>query len=139
MALGTMMAMGGRFADAAGGLQGLRWDARIVVLDTDHAENEHYARQRAILDEDEAGLRERDIVVIRLVGDEVSSTPDVEGLEAGAIRETLGLDGAGFTVLLIGKDGTVKRRSHEPVSLSSLFEQIDAMPMRRREMREQGN
>jgi hypothetical protein len=36
----------------------------------------------------------------------------------------------------VGKDGTVKRRSEAPVPLSQVFEQIDSMPMRQREMRE---
>jgi hypothetical protein len=35
----------------------------------------------------------------------------------------------------VGKDTTVKRRGSAPVAMESLFEQIDRMPMRRREMR----
>ncbi|MCS4120976.1 hypothetical protein GGP45_001318 [Salinibacter ruber] len=42
-----------------------------------------------------------------------------------------------FRVVLVGKDGTEKRREAEPVSARSVFDTIDAMPMRQREMREQ--
>jgi len=42
-----------------------------------------------------------------------------------------------FRVVLVGKDGTEKRRDAEPVAARSLFDTIDAMPMRQREMREQ--
>jgi hypothetical protein len=36
--------------------------------------------------------------------------------------------------LLIGKDGGVKLRSSEPVSVKDIFGLIDSMPMRRQEM-----
>jgi hypothetical protein len=41
-----------------------------------------------------------------------------------------------FRVVLVGKDGTEKRRDAEPVTARSIFDTIDAMPMRQREMRE---
>ena len=44
-----------------------------------------------------------------------------------------------FQAVLIGKDGGVKARWAEPVSLNALYELIDAMPMRQREMRERGS
>ena len=40
--------------------------------------------------------------------------------------------------MLVGKDGTVKHRSGEPVEPDELYALIDEMPMRRREMRERG-
>ena len=39
-----------------------------------------------------------------------------------------------FTLILVGKDGTEKLRSHKAVEVETLFETIDAMPMRIREM-----
>ena len=45
--------------------------------------------------------------------------------------------GAGeFAAILVGKDGTEKFRSDEPVRPETLFGLIDAMPMRRREVRD---
>lgn len=43
-----------------------------------------------------------------------------------------------FAVLLVGKDGGVKRRANDPVNLNELFAQIDRLPMRRAEMEERG-
>ena len=40
-----------------------------------------------------------------------------------------------FTVILIGKDGGEKFRSHTPVTIEQLNHVIDAMPMRQQEMR----
>ncbi len=45
-------------------------------------------------------------------------------------------DSNGFTVLLIGKDGGEKLRSHKPVSFEQLRDTIDAMPMRQREVKQ---
>ncbi|MEY3051657.1 MAG: hypothetical protein RLY31_1442 [Bacteroidota bacterium] len=42
----------------------------------------------------------------------------------------------GFTLVLLGKDGTEKLRSTEPVPLQDLFGLIDSMPMRRAELQE---
>ena len=41
-----------------------------------------------------------------------------------------------FTVILLGKDGGEKFRSHAPVTIDQLNRIIDAMPMRQQEMRE---
>jgi hypothetical protein len=41
-------------------------------------------------------------------------------------------------VILIGKDGGVKLVQEERVSLQAVFDLIDTMPMRRREMRQRG-
>ncbi len=39
-----------------------------------------------------------------------------------------------FKMLLIGKDGTIKQEYLEPTPMGSIYNAIDAMPMRRREM-----
>lgn len=44
-----------------------------------------------------------------------------------------------FTVMLIGKDGGIKLSQTSPVTNTELFELIDAMPMRRQEMRERAD
>lgn len=47
-----------------------------------------------------------------------------------------GVEDGRFAVALVGKDGGVKFRADEPVPAREIFGRIDAMPMRRREMRE---
>jgi hypothetical protein len=47
-------------------------------------------------------------------------------------------EAAGFTVELLGKDGGVKARWGDVVGREELWARIDAMPMRRRELREGG-
>ena len=72
----------------------------------------------------ENGLLERDLVTSFITN---SSDP---------LRADYDVSGE-FTVILIGKDGTEKERFSEPVEPASLFNLIDQMPMRRREMKEE--
>jgi hypothetical protein len=73
---------------------------------------------------DKSGLVERDIVVLS----------DVSAPGRSQFREALQIDG--FEIFLIGMDGGVKLRSKTPISVEELYAVIDAMPMRRREMRD---
>ena len=65
---------------------------------------------------------------------------DAGGLEhpsletAAALRERYAVPEGAFAVVLIGKDGGEKERYDKPVQPDVLYEVIDAMPMRRREM-----
>jgi hypothetical protein len=77
-----------------------------------------------ILDSDKSVLDERDIQALS----------DISDLGRGQLRESLQIDE--FEIILIGKDGGVKLRSKTPISLEELFSLIDAMPMRRQEMRD---
>jgi hypothetical protein len=54
-----------------------------------------------------------------------------------ALRGRFGVTGNSFAAILVGKDGTEKLRHDAPVTAAKLFATIDAMPMRRREMREE--
>lgn len=58
--------------------------------------------------------------------------------EAGRARHDFGVEGGRFAAVLVGKDGTAKFRSDAPFPAPDLFALIDAMPMRRREVREKG-
>ena len=59
-----------------------------------------------------------------------------EDTPAEDARKRFGIGGETFAVVLVGKDGGEKFRSTEPVEPEDLFDRIDAMPMRRREVRE---
>ena len=83
-------------------------------------------RQEALLRLHDVELTGRDItqIVVRVPA------------ENPEIVKRFRLSGAGFTLLLIGKDGGEKLRSHEIVSPETLCRLIDSMPMRKEEMRE---
>ncbi|ETX13855.1 hypothetical protein OCH239_06580 [Roseivivax halodurans JCM 10272] len=115
----------GIFRDATGAnLDAYRWNARPVLVFAPAPGHADYDRQMDILRNAEGGLAERDIVVL---GDTARATT--------ALRKSFAPEN--FLVVLIGKDGGVKLSRTEPISADMLFDTIDAMPMRRREMREE--
>lgn len=87
-----------------------------------------------------ADLAERDIVVLAVAGDHVIldgtlvSEPDQPGLSAKSLRRRYDVPQGSQQALLVGKDGGVKVRRDGAIPRAILFDTIDAMPMRRREM-----
>lgn len=105
-----------------------------VVGEADAATAER-SRLVRVFGENESDILERHILWFVLKGDVVESNAP-ERLPDDFARK---LDAAGYwhdaeTVLLIGKDGGVKARQ-AVLDLEALFDRIDAMPMRRAEMR----
>jgi len=118
-------------------LDHLRGQNRVIVMFAGAPDEAALARQQRLLSDAAAGLLERDLVVISaskaaVVVDGIER----EDLDAARLRQAYEVPRQGFQLILIGKDGGVKRRSAEPVAVDDLFALIDSMPMRRREMRE---
>ncbi len=105
----------------ADGLAAYRWSRRVLLLFADTPADPELRAQQADLAAHAAGLAERDMVVI------VSN-------DAALRRQVRAPDG--FAVVLVGKDGGVKLRKSSPVAFADLAATVDAMPMRREEMRQ---
>ena len=112
---------------------------RLLVIFAASAADAPYERQESLLKSHGAGFEDRNLIKVRVFteGGDVGGSPVSSG-ESARVREETGIEEGRFAVLLIGKDGTEKFRSEEPVSAEALFERIDAMPMRRREMEQSG-
>lgn len=108
-----------------------RWQNRVLLLCAPTTTDAALLRQRQLLASNRPGLTARDLLVREVVFDNLSAT------DKKYVTETLRTSGSSFTVLLIGKDGGVKRRETEPVAPASLFKTIDVMPMRQQEMKKQ--
>lgn len=87
-------------------------DQRVLAIAAPSLGDEAYRTQAALLLPALAGLIERDFVVQTQFG------------------------AKSFYVVLVGKDGGEKLRRATPLSPEELFAIVDAMPMRRAEMRE---
>ena len=122
---------------AAGDLSPLQWEKRIVVI-FGSAADPLVAEQRRRLDGETASLEERDLVVVHVDAHAVTTIFGEPGpLDAAALRQRLDqAEDIGFSVVLVGKDGTVKLREAAPVDTAALFALIDSMPMRQSEMGE---
>ena len=112
--------------DAA--LSAWRWKSRLLLVFAPSEANLQLAEQRNILALGQAGGRERDIVVIEIVGEKAA-----DNLDAATLRSRYAAPRGAFAVILIGKDGGEKLRRTEPLDSEALFSVIDRMPMRRQE------
>jgi len=107
------------------------WENRVVVIFPDK-DNARTARQENQLMADRPGLEERDLVVLKVVGNTVRPLfGAVKDLDAKALSNDLAAPPPGeIMAVLVGKDGTLKLTIDQPMTAAELFTIIDAMPMR---------
>ncbi len=121
---------------AAEAMSVYRWKNRPLLVFAPSAQSAQLARQRAILSGNSAGLRDRDMVVIYVIGNRVRAQfGRGPGMGAAALRRRYGVPRDQFRAILVGKDTGAKLSSRGPVSVGRIFRLIDSMPMRQREMR----
>ena len=80
-------------------------------------------QQLEFLKKDAAGVEERDIVITLVA----NQNPSYKKYKVEASKP--------LTVILVGKDGGEKHRTHNVITAQQLFALVDAMPMRQVEMR----
>ena len=118
------------------GLEDLRWKYRVILV---FAREPNMSKALSNLEDFKAECEERDIAWF-VLGNDVMYT-NYDGKLEDRLREHL-MDRyfapvpSNSSVLLIGKDGTLKSRSTD-LDLEATFGLIDKMPMRREEMRRQ--
>ncbi len=117
-------------------LDALRWKNRVLVLFSPSESDVSFQLQKQGLASSTEGVLDRELMVLEIIeqgqsraGNQLLSQKSVQN-----IRRRLGVQAGPFQVLLIGKDGGVKLRSSEPVSVKDIFGLIDSMPMRQQEM-----
>lgn len=99
-------------------------EKRLLLIFTDKAANPLFVEQQNILKADAAGLIERDIEVKLYYAEHNKALFKQRQIKSG------------LTVILVGKDGGDKLSSTMPLSLKKLYSTIDAMPMRKDEMKQ---
>jgi hypothetical protein len=97
---------------------------REILLVAQRMDDPDLLIQKKILQADEEGLTERDIIITLI-------TPESDKKRYNKLMK----NGKCFRFILIGKDGGEKLSSEKPVTLEQLFALIDGMPMRRYEVK----
>lgn len=116
-------------------LEALR-DRQRVLLVFSNGDSQMTQAQLAVAAEHAAGFRERDLVLVGITGTNPAAPTVVLSAAADrAARNRFHIKAGKFTVILLGKDGGEKLRSHDPVTWETLQTTIDAMPMRKDEMK----
>ncbi len=125
-------------------LQAHRWEHRLLFVFAPSDQADSLAAQEEAFDGHGAGFRDRDLLLLTITGGEEGTLRKAPGTESQLLTDAsvrrlydhFGVPADAFRVVLVGKDGTEKRRDAEPVTVRSVFDTIDAMPMRQREMRD---
>lgn len=115
-----------------------QWHNRLLFLVAPDSSTPAVAQARYNLERRFEDVVDRDLLVIQLFLDGQSLVGDrpITASEAAQLRLELGIDPDEQLLVLIGKDGGVKRRAPLLTDMQEIFTQIDAMPMRRNEILE---
>jgi len=119
-------------------LDSLRWKKRPLLIFSPDQTSLPFQRLLGRLNELQPQIRDREMAILQIVGDD-QATLDGEPITAESaehLRARFKIPEGEFAVILVGKDGTEKFRSQHAVNMQKLFERIDSMPMRQREMRQ---
>lgn len=112
--------------DAAGvTLDDFLWLKRPIVVFADTPNDPAFQRQMQRITADLGPLEERDVVILT----------DTDPAARTEVRQRL--RPRGFSLVLMDKDGEVKRRNPAPWGVRDITHAIDRFPLRRQEMLEQ--
>jgi hypothetical protein len=123
---------------AAADLDDFQWRNRLLILVAPEAAGTSVGQVRQHLERRTDEIAERDLLVIQLFvqGQSLIDGRPIAASNADLLREQLRVEPDSRQLLLVGKDGDIKRRAHLLTDLQEIFSQVDAMSMRRAEMRE---
>ncbi len=115
-----------------------RWQRRVLVVSAVSDDDEDLRAQLDELASTSDEFVDRDMLLVTLVDDAVSTADGREQSNAdiSVVREALGIRSGSFALRLIGKDGSVKLSSDSATSMTEIYALIDTMPMRQRERSE---
>ncbi|MDF5715077.1 MAG: DUF4174 domain-containing protein [Rhizonema sp. NSF051] len=114
-----------------------KWKNRVLLIFAPSSQSQAYQQQMRLFAQHKPGFSERDLVVVRVLteGTSYAEGQQIDEASATRLRDRFGIGKGDFRVILVGKDGGTKRRDGNPIQASAIFNEIDAMPMRRQEMR----
>ncbi|BAY29761.1 hypothetical protein NIES2107_16050 [Nostoc carneum NIES-2107] len=121
-------------------LNSQKWQNRVLIIFSPSVDNHSYQHQMQLFDQQQNGFTDRDLVLVQVLATDKSYANGqlIDESSAANLRSRFGVDQDNFRVILVGKDGGVKRQEATPVAATAIFEQIDAMPMRQQEMQQRG-
>ncbi|MEH3103605.1 MAG: DUF4174 domain-containing protein [Sphingomonas phyllosphaerae] len=118
-------------AVASTSISALQWERRVLIVSAPSEQDASLRQQRLIMARWRAAAKDRDLHLVEIIGNTVVGVSDT----SATLRTRYDVPRDRFAVVLIGKDGGTKLRQTRPIAAATLEETIDAMPMRRREVR----
>ncbi len=121
-------------------LQQYRWNNRVVLVFFEANQSAQMDDIKRIWEQHSCAIQERDMIIGYLSSEGPSSLngQTLSKKESLALRDEYNADGEALAVILIGKDAGIKYRDNR-FDIKTIFNLIDGMPMRKREMSEQSS
>ena len=112
-----------------------QWKDRLVLIIAEE-KTEKFQQQLTELQKHQQGLKERKLVVYKILPEKYSTGFEEENWKSSTeLYKKYKAEKSNFRVILIGLDGGEKLEQTEVLSVEKLFNTIDSMPMRQAEMR----
>ncbi|MCK0192864.1 DUF4174 domain-containing protein [Arenibacter sp. F20364] len=118
-----------------------RWENRVVLIVAQDEDSRAYQEQITKFNSLPKELKERKIIVYQVLPDRYKlmncqlKGEKNEWITSPIIFDDFAKKGEEFKVILMGLDGGIKLEKTEVLTTTELFGTIDAMPMRRAEMK----
>jgi len=115
-----------------------QWKKRLLFLFAPNHNHPLFENLHNALKAQMQEVADRDLVIFEILESGVSrmDTSRLDPQAAQSLREKFDVPPGKFAVILIGKDGGIKLNRKDHTQLEDVFTLIDAMPMRREEMRQ---
>ena len=113
---------------------------RPLLIFSPAEDNVAYGVQARRIDAERDGFRDREMVLFEIVagGESRGAGEPLDAVTVDVIRKKFGVGEEEFAVVLVGKDGTEKRRWSIPVEMNEVFALIDSMAIRKEEIKDRG-
>ncbi len=115
-----------------------QWKNRLILILVKDTTPPELQTQLTEFRTHSVGMKERKLVVYQVQANQFQRglNADNEWMNSNKLYQKYKSDDSPFEVILIGLDGGIKLTQNDILTCEKLFAIIDAMPMRRREMRE---
>jgi hypothetical protein len=116
------------------------WKNRLLFIFAPQSSDPRYKSLESEINDQRDGIFDRDLIIFKILenGPSFMDTNPIDLQTAYSLRKRFAVPPGLFNVILVGKDGGTKLRQEIRVKLTDIFELIDAMPMRREEIRQKG-
>jgi hypothetical protein len=125
-------------SDSSLDLNQYQWKNRLILIFSPSDSDSLFQDANHAITLHEEELLDRDIILFYLFekGESTVNEASIEPKVVNSLRKTYQIEPGKFTLVLVGKDGGEKLRQQDSFDFQVIFDRIDAMPMRIREMRE---
>jgi hypothetical protein len=136
----ALLSIGSRHISLANSLDlsQFQWKNRLLFLFAPNRNHPLLEPLHKSLADQKTEAADRDLVIFEILesGPSSMNTNYLDPQAAQKLRDKFNVQRGRFAVILLGKDGGIKLNRRDQTQLADIFTLIDAMPMRREEIRQ---